>query len=464
MLEPGVVVGGKYRLERPLGAGGMGAVWVARHTLLDVEIALKVMGPQLANVPEARSRFVREAKAVAQLKSPYIVQVHDFGGIDDMPYLAMELLSGEDLGSIIAHEQRLSLARTVEIASSVAKALRVAHEARIVHRDLKPTNIFLAKVGGEQVVKVLDFGIAKVLAGADAGTTTSGAIIGSPAYMSPEQARGGSLDERSDLWSLGAVVFEMLTGQQAFAGTTIGDVILKICSDDPPVATRLAPWLPSEVDSFFERVFERDPGRRYPTARAFVEALDKVAALDKGSAPALALARTEPRGRTVETQVFGSEPPQSAAISGPTIGTVSKPIRADAPTRSRSWLFAAALIALVAAAFYLQQRASGSASSSAPATSAAPSAPTPPAAPTAGGEAAATGTPTVSVSASAEPAAPVSAATDAVAERPRPTIPRANAGARVDKTPRPPASASAAPHATAAPIDPFSGIPVKALP
>ena len=227
MLEPGVVVGGKYRLERPLGAGGMGAVWVARHTLLDVEIALKVMGPQVADVPEARSRFVREAKAVAQLKSPYIVQVHDFGGIDDTPYLAMELLSGEDLGSVIAHEHRLSLARTVEIAASIAKALRVAHEARIVHRDLKPTNIFLANVGGEQVVKVLDFGIAKVLAGADAGTTTSGAIIGSPAYMSPEQARGGALDERSDLWSLGAVVFEMLTGQQAFGGATIGDVIVE---------------------------------------------------------------------------------------------------------------------------------------------------------------------------------------------------------------------------------------------
>ncbi|WP_437588547.1 serine/threonine-protein kinase [Sorangium sp. So ce1000] len=304
-LEAGSVVGGKYRLERPLSGGAMGFLWVARHLQLDVEVALKFMMPQHADSPVARARFEREAKASAQLRTPNVVHVYDYGLEGDTPYLAMELLEGEDLAAYLARHGRLTPEEMVGIVSQVCKALRRAHEVGLIHRDLKPANIFLARQG-EEIVKILDFGVAKAIGtGLAADATKTGTLIGSPHYMSPEQVRRSkTIDFRSDLWSLGVIIFQCLTGQLPFPGEELGDVLVEICTGDIPVASQLAPGLWPELDRFLERALKREPAERFQSAselaRAFAAAvqrtampdsrdsLDSTEALAHGGAPARA--------------------------------------------------------------------------------------------------------------------------------------------------------------------------------
>lgn len=305
-LEAGSVVGGKYRLERPLSGGAMGFLWVARHLHLDVEVALKFMMPQHADSPVARARFEREAKASAQLRTPNVVHVYDYGLEGDTPYLAMELLEGEDLAAYLARHGRLEPEELLGIVSQVSKALRRAHEVGLIHRDLKPANIFLARQG-EEIVKILDFGVAKATGtGLAADATKTGTLIGSPHYMSPEQVRRSkTIDFRSDLWSLGVIIFQCLTGQLPFPGEELGDVLVEICTGDIPVASQLAPNLWPELDRFLERALKREPAERFQSAselaRAFAAAvqrtavvpdsrdsLDSTEALAQGVAPARA--------------------------------------------------------------------------------------------------------------------------------------------------------------------------------
>ncbi|WP_438039818.1 protein kinase domain-containing protein [Sorangium sp. So ce128] len=306
-LEAGSVVGGKYRLERPLAGGAMGFLWVARHLQLDVEVALKFMMPQHADSPVARARFEREAKASAQLRTPHVVHVYDYGLEGDTPYLAMELLEGEDLAAYLARHGRLEPEELLGIVSQVSKALRRAHEVGLIHRDLKPANIFLARQG-EEIVKILDFGVAKAIGtGLAADATKTGTLIGSPHYMSPEQVRRSkTIDFRSDLWSLGVIIFQCLTGQLPFPGEELGDVLVEICTGDIPVASQLAPALWPELDRFLERALKREPAERFQSAselaRAFAAAvqrtavpdsrdsLDSTEALAHGGAPALGAA------------------------------------------------------------------------------------------------------------------------------------------------------------------------------
>jgi serine/threonine-protein kinase len=304
--EPGSVVGGKYRLERALAAGGMGSVWVARDLRLEIQVAVKFMAEAIAAAPSAANRFEREAKAAAQLKSPHVVHIYDYGVEDGTAYIAMELLEGEDLDTVLTREKRLSLPRAAELLGQAAKALRAAHEAHIVHRDIKPANLFLARSGDDTVLKILDFGIAKEtqLAPERRGPTTTGAILGSPLYMSPEQARGSTVTERSDLWSLAVVAFEMVTGCQPFLGASVGDVIAKICGDELPIASRFAPDLRPEVDAFFTRALARDPAARFPSARALAASFAELAAL-----PDAAPAPLPGPGRLAET---GELPPPPA--------------------------------------------------------------------------------------------------------------------------------------------------------
>ncbi|CAN97890.1 Protein kinase [Sorangium cellulosum So ce56] len=284
-LEAGSVVGGKYRLERPLAGGAMGFLWVARHLQLDVEVALKFMMPQHADSPVARARFEREAKASAQLRTPNVVHVYDYGLEGDTPYLAMELLEGEDLAAYLARHGRLEPEELLGIVSQVCKALRRAHEVGLIHRDLKPANIFLARQG-EEVVKILDFGVAKAIGtGLAADATKTGTLIGSPHYMSPEQVRRSkTIDFRSDLWSLGVIIFQCLTGQLPFPGEELGDVLVEICTGDIPVASQLAPNLWPELDRFLERALKREPAERFQSAselaRAFAAAVQRTAVPD----------------------------------------------------------------------------------------------------------------------------------------------------------------------------------------
>jgi serine/threonine protein kinase len=292
-FEVGTHLAGKYRLERALARGGMGSVWVARHLHLDVEVAIKLMAPELAASAEGRVRFEREAKASAQLKIANAVQIHDYGIEDDTPYLVMELLEGEDLEARLMRERRLSLSATLGIVDPVCKALRRAHEVGLVHRDLKPSNIFIARQGGgEEIVKVLDFGIAKSLDPAQAGgVTRTGTLIGSPAYMSPEQTRRSKqIDPRSDLWSLGVVVYQCLTGQLPFGGEEIVDLLVAICRDPIPIPSKIEPSLGPEVDRFLARALEREPEQRFQSAPEFAQAFTALVS-PGGPSPSAAEAR-----------------------------------------------------------------------------------------------------------------------------------------------------------------------------
>jgi eukaryotic-like serine/threonine-protein kinase len=276
-LESGLVIAGKYRIEQQLAAGGMGSLWVARHLQLDVPIAVKFMDPANADSPVAQQRFEREARAAANLRSMHIVHIQDYGVTDGVPYIVMELLHGEDLGRRLKRHRRLPLAQTAKILTQTAKGLRRAHEAGVVHRDLKPANIFLARTDtndDEDIVKLLDFGVAKeMMAAINGESTRTGELIGSPHYMSPEQIRGArDLDYRSDLWSLGVILYRSITGYLPFTGDAIGEVMAKIIADPLPVATKVAPDLPPSIDAFFERAFAREREHRFQSARELADA------------------------------------------------------------------------------------------------------------------------------------------------------------------------------------------------
>jgi serine/threonine-protein kinase len=260
----------------------MGAVWVASHTELEVDVAIKFMVEALAASEQGRARFKREARAAARLKSPHVTHIYDYGVENGAPYMVMELLEGEDLGQRLARLGKLDFSATMAIVDGVARGLKLAHDAGIVHRDLKPTNVFLARSGDHEVVKILDFGIAKE-ATLDGSTeaTASGALVGSPRYMSPEQAQGEKTDPRSDLWSLSVLVYQMLTGRQPFLGDSLGKLILAICTETPTPATTVAPTLPPETDDFFRRGLARQLDERFGTVTELVAALR---ALDPGAA------------------------------------------------------------------------------------------------------------------------------------------------------------------------------------
>jgi serine/threonine protein kinase len=290
------VIAGKFRLEREIGRGGMGSVWAARHVLLDMPVALKFIeaendhGPPL-DMPDARARFEREARAAGQVRSPHVVQIIDHG-IDekDRPYIAMELLEGEDLGERLRREGRIPVAAAARILTQASKALRRAHEGGIIHRDLKPGNVFLARFDDDEVVKLLDFGVAKMRR---AGVleqelaTQTGIVFGSPSYMSPEQARGArAIDHRSDLWSLAVIVFRAITGVKPFQASSIADLVIKLCIDPLPVATQVSPDLPPAMDAFFMRAFARDPDQRFQTAVDLAAAFEVAASAPASLRPA----------------------------------------------------------------------------------------------------------------------------------------------------------------------------------
>ena len=277
--EAGKIIANKYRLDTPLAEGGMGAVWVAMHLDLEVEVAIKFMVSDLADNEVIRNRFKREARAAAKLKGPNIAQIHDYGVHEGAPYIAMELLDGEDLDDLLQRAGTLPIERVVDIVTQVCRGLKLAHDAGIVHRDLKPSNIFVAKSGDQEVVKVLDFGIAKETAPERANVvgTESGVLVGSPRYMSPEQATGETLDQRSDLWSVAVVAFELITGVSPFNADNLGKVITLICSRDIAPPSSHDPSLSQDIDDFFERAFARDPAGRFQSAIELAEALACVA-------------------------------------------------------------------------------------------------------------------------------------------------------------------------------------------
>ena len=266
----GTIINDKYRLDRVLARGGQGVVFVAQHLQLDVSVAVKFLSHSYALDPTARGRFEREARAAVRLHTPHVVQVLDYGVEEEMPYIVMELLDGEDLAARLEREHRLSLHAASKILTQAARGLQQAHDLGLVHRDLKPGNLFLARTAEGEILKIVDFGIAKATRASMVGpgdATSEGLLLGSPRYMSPEQARGhSSVDHRSDLWSLAVIVYRAITGERPFEGATVLDILFNICKGARREPSQVVSTLPPAVDRFFERALAIEPASRFQTA------------------------------------------------------------------------------------------------------------------------------------------------------------------------------------------------------
>lgn len=272
-------VDNKYRLDQLIGRGGMGAVYRARDMRLDRLVAVKVVRAELLGDVEARRRFRLEAQIVARLQHPSIVAVYDYGTFQDGgAYLVMELVRGEDLRRVLQREGRMDLDDALRILSSVCDAIDAAHREGVLHRDLKPENILLP--GGSVEAKVLDFGVAKVveepplegLPASEAPTiaTAAGMIIGTPAYMAPEQFQGTRLDGRTDVFSLGVIAYEMLSGELPFGRGSLGEVVLAQSRGVPPMP---GGHVPAATERAIRMALHADPDRRPASARAFAHLL-----------------------------------------------------------------------------------------------------------------------------------------------------------------------------------------------
>jgi serine/threonine-protein kinase len=282
-LEPNRILAGRYRLEVRLGQGGMGSIWRAEHLVLQAPVAVKLIDRDAIPDEDTLARFMREAKAAAALRSPHVVQIIDYGVEGPLPFMVMELLEGETLAQRLKRVRRLSRQETARVLTHVGRAVGRAHDAGIVHRDLKPENVFLVKNEDDEIAKVLDFGVAKVehaALGPEGTRTRTGSILGTPYYMSPEQAQGNkAVDSRSDLWSLGVIAFECLTGQRPFYSDGLGDLVLTICVRDMPVPSDVAP-VPLGFDAWFAKACARDPEQRFQTARELTDALREALGVD----------------------------------------------------------------------------------------------------------------------------------------------------------------------------------------
>ncbi len=279
----GTTLAGRYRLERMLAEGGMGEVWVARHLALDIPVAVKLMGGAQAIRSNVRSRFQLEAKAIAQLRCPNIVQIIDFGTEQDTPFIVMELLEGSDLLTLIPKRRLWPLDQIADIVTQVGKGLAAAHARGIIHRDIKPGNIFLSKSGADTIIKLLDFGIAKWVA-SEQNLTETDAVLGSPFYMSPEQVRGERLDARADLWSLSVVAYRLATGALPFEGRDAIEVAERVMVGKWRPVPSSAPKA-AALQKLFERAFAERQADRFPNAAALTQAF---VAVSGGVSPAWA--------------------------------------------------------------------------------------------------------------------------------------------------------------------------------
>ena len=276
MLTSGAFINDRYRLLHVLGEGGMGAVWAARNEVIGRDVALKVMQPELAKDRQATQRFFNEARICASIRDPSIVDVLDFGYTEKgAPYIVMELLTGESLEALVLREQRVAPATLLPIVRDVAAALQLAHDKTIVHRDLKPSNLFLHRTPrGQLIPKLLDFGISTVLSDPATRMTRTGAVIGTPVYMSPEQAGGKVVDHLSDIYALGAIMYEALSGHLPFADDSYNALIVAIATQTPPPLTSLVDNLPPGLVELVEGCMARDRSARIQTAAEIAERAD----------------------------------------------------------------------------------------------------------------------------------------------------------------------------------------------
>jgi serine/threonine protein kinase len=264
---------GDYRVLKVLGTGGMGMVYLAQDTRLDREVALKVMKPSVAANPQAKQRFLREAKACAALRHDHIITIYQVGEDRGVPFLAMEFLEGMPLDQWLSSGRKLTIPQILRIGREIAKGLAAAHEKGLIHRDIKPGNVWLDKHSGR--VKILDFGLART-AKEDVNITQSGAIVGTPAYMAPEQARGEKVDGRCDLFSLGCVLYRLCTGDIPFKGETTMAVLMALGMETQKPARDVNPLTPPALSELIDRLLAKTPEQRPASAKEVVQAIQTI--------------------------------------------------------------------------------------------------------------------------------------------------------------------------------------------
>ncbi|HEV8320308.1 MAG TPA: protein kinase [Myxococcota bacterium] len=301
---------GNYRLTRQLGEGGMGTVYLGEHPLIGKKVALKVLHSDLARDEDIVARFFTEARAVCRIGHEHIVDIIDFGKTPEWTYFVMEYLDGEALAATLQREGALPVARAVKIASQTASALSASHKLGIVHRDLKPENIFITKRGSDvDFVKVLDFGIAKLTGDAASSSshkTRAGVLLGTPYYMSPEQCEGRrEIDHRADVYSLGVIIYEMLTGEVPFGGDAIGQILAQHLTAKPSPPSKLKPGLPKALEAVVLRCLEKAPADRYANMDELATALDRAMATPTAGADGSA----EAAGKSGAGRAIAGTPP-----------------------------------------------------------------------------------------------------------------------------------------------------------
>lgn len=274
----GDIIAGRYQLETLIAEGGMGLVFRAQHLILEQPIALKLVRPTLVRHPVAVARFLDEARVIARLKSPHVVHVFDSGTVEDgTPYMALELLNGWDLHALLERDGPLSFELAADYVIQACRAVAEAHSLGIVHRDLKPENLFLHRdADGAPIIKVLDFGISKHLQrGEGRSHTVEGEAVGSPHYMAPEQMAAKEVDRRADIWSLGVVLFELVTGAVPFEGGSMAELYSALSADDAPPLSSFRQAVPPAFQEVVSRCLRKDPAERYARAGELAEALER---------------------------------------------------------------------------------------------------------------------------------------------------------------------------------------------